>query len=503
MPVVSLSDTCVLPLTAKGIQGYCPRPLKAASPHLVPAPRASRNVVGVMRQEGTQVAIRNPAVREHHGRAWGDEYFGRALAQGLSARGCTVRHQFWPEWSDSDDDAVIVLRGLRPGVPSTDAFSVLWIISHPMDVTAAEMDRFDLVLTASPFHSEGLRRMTRAPVRVARQCTDQHLFTPPAHSIDEQVTRRSGTLYVARSRNVRRDMAQWLQETQLSARIIGNGWDRFGLSPLVTDEHVQNEDLPAVYRRARLCLNDHWSDMRALGYVNNRVLDSLACGLPVVSDDFPELREEFGDALFYANEAKELRAAVEECEQDYGNVLLRCQQRWREIGERFSFDNRAEEILEWILNPPTSVSDAPVESNGLDPRAEQVIRSCIHHEVQRVDFLEREIGRYQGELASAREREHAMRSEFETRIGQYQADLEQARKDEHAARVDAEKLQSQLEKAADARERLETELNAMKASRTWRVTRPIRILGRHVRSLLALRPKSAGKTDARASGRTS
>lgn len=447
------------------------------------------------------MAIRNPAVREHRGRPWGDEYFGRALAQGLSVRGCTVRHQLWPEWSECDDDAVIVLRGLRPGTPSASAFSILWIISHPMQVTAAEMDRFDLVLTASQFHSESLSRVTRTPVRVARQCTDHRLFTPPTHSIDEQAVHRDGMLYVARSRGTRRDMAQWLKEAQLQARVIGSGWERFGLNPLITDKHVRNEDLPDLYRHARICLNDHWSDMRALGYVNNRVLDCLACGAPVVSDDSPELRTEFGDALFYANDANELREVVEECERDYGNVLSRCQELWWKIGEEFTFERRAAEILEWVRHPPSSASDGPVGVQGMDSRAEKFITNCIYHEAQKVDFLEREIARYQRELAQAREDEHALKSDFETRVAGYQKEAEKAKRAEHKARAGAERLQMELQKATAERDRIQSELTAIKASRSWRLTRPIRVVRHFLRKLPTSRVTGAAKSGASRSDR--
>ena len=59
---------------------------------------------------------------------------------------------------------------------------------------------------------------------------------------------------------------------------------------MVQDVFIENSQIPALYRSARVTLNDHWKDMLDYQFVNNRIFDALACGLPVISDCCDELR---------------------------------------------------------------------------------------------------------------------------------------------------------------------------------------------------------------------
>ena len=56
-----------------------------------------------------------------------------------------------PEWdraSGHHDDVVLVLRGLVRHDPSPVSTSLLWVISHPSDVTPEEARGYDRVLAA-------------------------------------------------------------------------------------------------------------------------------------------------------------------------------------------------------------------------------------------------------------------------------------------------------------------------------------------------------------------
>ena len=54
---------------------------------------------------------------------------------------------------------------------------------------------------------------------------------------------------------------------------------------------VENYELPNIYRSAKVTLNDHWDDMLQKQFINNRIFDALACGLPVISDECDELKK--------------------------------------------------------------------------------------------------------------------------------------------------------------------------------------------------------------------
>jgi hypothetical protein len=159
---------------------------------------------------------------------------------------------------------------------------------------------------------------------------------------------RSGTVFVANTRGIRRDMAWWGSRMADNFRMYGRGWSSFGLERYVRREAVPNDELPDLYRGARLGLNDHWLDMRYFGIINNRVFDSLACGLPVLTDSFPELRRVFGDALLYADSNVEFETALGYAQNHYSEISEKACRFWERNGHLYSFDARAEQILEDI-----------------------------------------------------------------------------------------------------------------------------------------------------------
>ena len=67
-----------------------------------------------------------------------------------------------------------------------------------------------------------------------------------------------------------------------------------GNMDLIQDSEIENEKIPDIYRLfSKATLNDHWKDMLDCHFVNNRIFDALACGLPVISDCCDELQEIF------------------------------------------------------------------------------------------------------------------------------------------------------------------------------------------------------------------
>ena len=428
-----------------------------------------------------QIAIKNPAIKDGKGATWGDEYFGAVLERELNALGCTVRQEFWPNWKDAkEDDVILVLRGLRRWSPPKGVFSILWLLSHPNDVTQDELEAFDLVLTASRTHAKLLEAALRTPVRVARQCTDHRLFQRPAGPIENERDQREGIIYVARSRGVRRDMAQWIVETGIDATIYGNGWERYGLGRRVHGKHIANDELPRLYRRAWLGLNDHWMDMRAFGYINNRILDCLGCGLPVVTDEFPELRDVFGDALLYANDARGLISAMEKCQNDYMSVLSKSREKWNEVVGEFTFERRAAEILEWIERPPSKNRQSICwEGTRLPSRMAEVIGICVYHEEQRVAFLEGNLRETYQELKRSKDavREQGEKIEdVNTKLKKVRQKENEREKELAAATKAIAQLEKKLSDESQAKRQLEVRLQSLYQSLSWRMTRPLRML---------------------------
>ena len=152
---------------------------------------------------------------------WGDFHFGASLQAALERLGVKVVQHFWPDWEKSEgEDAIIVLRGKRAFAPRRDQFSVLWVLSHPATVSVAEIDGFDLAYVGSSKHHGMLKDAVKSPLRVLRQCSDDTLFNLGPGPQEP----RSGTIFVANSRGVLRNILRWALDAGVQPKLFGNQW---------------------------------------------------------------------------------------------------------------------------------------------------------------------------------------------------------------------------------------------------------------------------------------
>ena len=252
------------------------------------------------------IAIKNPAPLGPHQATWGDFHFGAALQKALERAGASVVQHYWPDWDKSDgEDAIVVLRGKRAFSPRKGPFAVIWVVSHPATVTVPELEAYDLAYVGSSTHFNMIKDAVKSEVKILRQCSDDSIFNAGSAANEA----RSGTIFVANSRGVLRNALRWALEAGVEPTVIGTQWRLLGLRHLVERLHIDNDELPDFYRRSRLSLNDHWTDMIYFGYINNRIFDCIFCGLPVLSDEFPELREVCGDGILYAHDTASFREA--------------------------------------------------------------------------------------------------------------------------------------------------------------------------------------------------
>lgn len=423
------------------------------------------------------IIIKNPAPAGEAQKRWGDHHFGSALAAALAAEGHVVTQHYYEDWSQpSAADLVIVLRGLHRWIPPKGQPSLLWIISHPAAVSKDECEAYDWVGSASRLHSNMLaRRMGRA-VAYLPQCTDVERFQPTKAKAGE--VEREGLLYVANSRGVRRDIAQWAAQSDTEITVIGRGWDRFEVAPWVERELIDNAELPTRYGQAAAVLNDHWLDMKQFGYINNRIFDALACHAPVISDHFPALEDTFGDALLYARSAETFQGASTLCQRNLSDRVSKAQAFWAEYGEQFTFHVRAREILEWVGQRPGKVTARATLAELR--QLEDALAAATVHEEQRVEYLER-ISKQQTREADRLRDKLAWEEKARRRLDSEKLKVVAARD---------KALQEKARLRADALShvtRLEQEIVTIRRSTSWRLMAPLRMLSRLIKRLLGRR----------------
>jgi GT2 family glycosyltransferase/spore maturation protein CgeB len=226
---------------------------------------------------------------------WGDLHFAQALERQLRGRGHRCLIQVLEEWENNEGltyDVALVIRGLSRHFPKPGQFNVLWVISHPAEVTSDECDGYDLVCVASERFAAVLAEKTDTPVVVLEQATDPTVFYP-----DPSPEYEHDLVYVANSRNVLRPIVRDLLPTDHDLAVYGGNWDGLIDTKYVVAEYIPNDELRKVYSSAKIVLCDHWDDMREHGFISNRIYDALACGATIVSDDVAGLSERFGDTV--------------------------------------------------------------------------------------------------------------------------------------------------------------------------------------------------------------
>jgi GT2 family glycosyltransferase len=247
-----------------------------------------------------------PGFEERH--AWGDWYFAHALRDALESLGAHAvvdTRRAWYRPTADVDDVDLVLRGTQRYEPPPGRTSLLWVISHPDEVTADEVARYDGAFVASTAYAEVAAARWQRPVTTLLQATDPRRFHPRP---DTEV--RFPLLFVGNSRGVRRRIVADAVDAGLEPAIFGEGWE--GLVPprLVHGTHVPNDQLGRFYASAEVVLADHWDDMRDRGFLANRLFDAVASGAAVVSDAVPGAEELFGGAVRTYHDVAELPDAV-------------------------------------------------------------------------------------------------------------------------------------------------------------------------------------------------
>ncbi len=237
-------------------------------------------------------AIKHAAPAGPGGDRWGDTHFAASLAAALRELGQEVVVDRRPEWdraSGRHDDVVLVLRGLVRHDPAPVSTSLLWVISHPEDVTPEEARGYDRVLAASPTWT----RRRRARSTPLLQATDPALFHPSAGAPDTG----DPVLFVGNSRRVLRPVVRDALAAGLPLAVYGDLWAGLVPDEVVRARSVPNDALAAAYASAGVVLNDHHEEMRRDGFVSNRLFDAVASGARVITDPVAGLAELFGPSV--------------------------------------------------------------------------------------------------------------------------------------------------------------------------------------------------------------
>ena len=276
---------------------------------------------------------------------WGDVHFARGLQLGLQSLGlssrllCRDSHQSSPP--PPDGSGLLVLRGKYAPSPTWLARQpyvqrALWLISWPLNPTPAELASYDQLFVASAQDTPRIAHLSGRPTSTLLQASAfQHYGRPEPAS--------GGLLFVGNTRGVSRPIVRAFHQAGLPLELIGAGWEQLGLQAQASS--IANAQLPALYRRALAVLNDHHQAMADYGYLNNRLFDVLACGVPVITDTAPGCPPELEQAVVRHPPDADPQLSLEQANAIRSNPLL-LSQIARSVRREHSFAARARELME-------------------------------------------------------------------------------------------------------------------------------------------------------------
>jgi hypothetical protein len=287
--------------------------------------------------------IRTSAPSGKESTQWGDTYFAEDLAVAFSELGTSANVLFRDQILQRElrENAVVVtIRGVIPTRPVAGAINILWIISHPAQLTKRELKQFDFVFAASESWAQRYAKKWKVPISTLLQATNSNLFNTSA----SPPNRANNLLFVGNTRGIHRSAVRTASVSRDDLVVVGKGWEKYISRKQIKAQSLTHEQVANEYKNTKVVLCDHWSDMATQGFISNRIFDALACGATVISDYVAGIENYFDNSVITYNNPSELEVILKEVFSSNSENSV-SKEVAEDIAKNHTFLNRAQALI--------------------------------------------------------------------------------------------------------------------------------------------------------------
>jgi hypothetical protein len=287
--------------------------------------------------------IRTSSPSGKESKQWGDTYFAEDLAAAFSELGISASVFFRDQGLQKELRAsavVLSIRGVVPMRPIAGAINILWIISHPAQLTKRELKQFDFVFAASESWAQKYAKKWKVSISTLLQATNSNLFNTSA----VPQNRANNLLFVGNTRGIHRSAVRTASVIRDDLVVVGKGWEKYISRKQIKAQSLTHEQVAREYQNTKVVLCDHWSDMATQGFISNRIFDALACGAIVISDYVAGIESYFNNSVITYNNSSELEVILKEVfSSDSENPVSK--EVAEDIAKNHTFLNRAQALI--------------------------------------------------------------------------------------------------------------------------------------------------------------
>ena len=360
-----------------------PRPAGPPSPTEHPLAEGYRaEVASDLDENGIGIGFAVSTTGFDEGR--GDLFVASGLGRHLRKRGFSPIYLAQADWGELPSSLtwiVAMMPAFQPSLAPAGPRIVGWArneITNWLDHD--ELDLFDLIVCSSQLAANEIQKVYSGPVEILPIGVDVHLFEG-----DSSAEARVGVVTTVNQWGRERDVYRALRSKPITFPLAVYGHS-IGLHTDLEQYHQGRVDffeLPGIYRRARIVLDDFNHSTIGWGAVNSRIFESLAAGaLPITNSRLGLEELGLADVPSYGDPA-ELNSIIQGFLDDPDGTEQLIRRLTHVVQERHSFENRSQELIEILARAPETPVASRVIAFAPDYRQGNPFQEMLYSERSR------------------------------------------------------------------------------------------------------------------------